>query len=165
MTKRSVSLLATVLICAALPHAHAGAQERAHVQPELRLDVVDLRSSDHRSVQLGAGLAFPLGYYARLGLIGAGGISREGGEDHGTARADVLMRFLIDPFRETTYGVSVGGGLSVRYAREAGWQEYLAIVIDVETPPVRSIVPALQVGLGGGVRVGVGLRRAQQGRR
>jgi hypothetical protein len=100
-----------------------------------------------------------------VGLIGAGGISGAGGGNLGTARADVLMRFLIDPFRETTYGVSVGGGLSVRYAREAGWQEYLAIVIDVETPPVRSIVPALQVGLGGGVRVGVGLRRAQQGRR
>jgi hypothetical protein len=141
------------------------AQERAHVQPELRLDVIDLRSSAHRSVQLGAGLAFPLGYYARLGVTGAGGISRAGGEDHGTARADLLMRFLIDPFRETAYGVSLGGGLSVQYARETGWQEYLAIVVDVETRPVRSIVPALQVGLGGGMRIGVGLRRAQPGRR
>jgi hypothetical protein len=165
MTERHVALLATVLICAAMPRARAAAQERAHVQPELRLDVIDPRSPDRGTVQLGAGLAVPLGYYARLGLIGAGGISREGGDDHGSARADVLMRFLIDPFRETTYGVSVGGGLSLRYAREEGWQEYLAIVVDVETPPVRSIVPALQVGLGGGVRIGVGLRRAQQGRR
>jgi hypothetical protein len=165
MTKRSVWLFAAVLICTALPRARVSAQERARVQPELRLDVIDLRSSDHRSVQLGAGLALPLGYYARLGLIGAGGIGGAGGEDHGTARADVLMRFLIDPFRETRYGVSVGGGLSLQYARGTGWQEYLAIVVDVEAPPVRSIVPALQVGLGGGVRLGVGLRRAQQGRR
>ena len=165
MMKRSVSWFAAVLIFAALPHTRATAQERARVQPELRLDVIDLRSSDNRSVQLGAGLALPLGYYARLGLIGAGGISGAGGEDHGTARADVLMRFLIDPFRETRYGVSVGGGLSLQYAREGGWQEYLALVVDVEAPPMRSIVPALQVGLGGGLRIGIGLRRAQQGRR
>jgi hypothetical protein len=165
MTARHLALLAAVLFCIAMPGAGAAAQEPAHVQPELRLDVIDVRSPDRGTVQLGAGLALPLGYYARLGLIGAGGISRERGGEQGSARADVLMRFLIDPFRETRYGVSVGGGLSLRYARAEGWQEYLAIVVDVEAPAVHSIVPALQVGLGGGVRIGVGLRRAQHGRR
>jgi hypothetical protein len=129
------------------------------------LDLIDVRSPQDGTAQLGAGVALPLGYYARLGLIGAGGISRDGRGDTGSARADVLMRFLIDPFRETRYGVSVGGGLSLRYTPNVGWREYLALVLDVETPPARSVVPAFQLGLGGGVRFGIGLRRAQQGRR
>jgi hypothetical protein len=155
----------TVLCAVAAAHASASAQERARAQPELRLDVIDLRSPQDGTVQVGAGAALPLGYYARLGIIGAGGVTSRGEGVTGSARADVLMRFLIDPFRETRYGVSVGGGLSVRYAPGDGWREYLALVVDVEHPPVRTLVPAIQVGLGGGIRIGIGLRRAQQGRR
>ena len=154
-----------LLSLAVMRPAQAAGQERARVEPELRLDFIDVRSPQHGTVQLGGGAAVPLGYYARLGLIGAAGISGRGDGEHGSARADVLMRFLIDPFRETRYGVSVGGGLTVRYEPNEGWREYLAIVVDLEMRPVRSVIPAVQLGLGGGVRIGVGLRHAQQGRR
>ena len=160
------TLMVVAILCAiATAHASASGQDRARAQPELRLDVIDVRSPQSGTVHVGAGVALPLGYYARLGIIGAGGVTGRGDGVTGSARADVLMRFLVDPFRETRYGVSVGGGLSVRYAPGDGWREYLALVVDVERPPVRALVPAVQFGLGGGIRIGIGLRRAQQGRR
>jgi len=44
-------------------------------------------------------------------------------------------------------------------------RQYLVVVTDLEMPRVGSVVPALQVGLGGGVRVGLVARVAQSGRR
>jgi hypothetical protein len=50
--------------------------------------------------------------------------------------------------------------VSVR--RDAGdpWRGYLLLALGVEGPAVRGVFPALEVGLGGGVRVGVVLRSA-----
>ncbi len=105
----------------------------------------------------------------RVGVIGAGGTSwRDGQSAAASARADVIGRFALDPFRERRWGLSAGGGLSVRYDqasvdRRQRWRALVAIVLDLEGPRAGSIAPALQLGLGGGLRGGVILRGAQSG--
>ncbi|HEY7878050.1 MAG TPA: hypothetical protein VIC55_07485 [Gemmatimonadaceae bacterium] len=95
----------------------------------------------------------------------AGGAARDGGITTGSGRADAIVRFLLDPFGESRWGLSTGGGVSVRYDPRRGWREYLVVVADLEGPASKAMVPAVQVGLGGGVRVGLVLRRGVKGRR
>ncbi len=142
-----------------------GAQGPAAPQPEVRGDVILGHQS---SVQLGAGVQVPLGTYLRLGVDGAAGVrvgAREGaGGSAGVGgRVDLLARFLLDPFRQSRYGLSLGGGLSVRAEPGDRVRPWLLVAIDVEGRPGRGLVPALQVGLGGGVRVGAVLRRVRGG--
>ena len=148
----------------------AGAQvpAPARLVPEFRADVI---AGDRAAVHAGAGLQVPVGYYVRIGVVAGGGVAlgeREGpvgaGEEsglRGSGRVDVLARFVLDPFRQSRYGLSVGGGVSLRADEgERGWP-VLLVAIDVEgRRSARGLVPAVQVGLGGGARLGIILRRA-----
>ena len=162
--ERLASLLSLVALVVAPPRARA--QQRSTPRPEIRVDAIDIRSRQTGTLHAGAGLGLPLGYYGRLDLVAAGGITRRLQVDNGSGRADVIGRFLVDPFREMRWGLSIGGGASVAYVAGDEVREYLVLVVDVEAPPLRrAVVPAFQVGLGGGVRVGVVARRYRQGRR
>ena len=68
-------------------------------------------------------------------------------------------RFLLDPFRQSSWGFSAGGGISL-LAREGDHvRPQLLVALDLEGPRSRSgVSPSIQVGLGGGVRAGIGLR-------
>jgi hypothetical protein len=147
----------------------AGAQLPAppRLMPELRADVI---AGDRAAAHVGAGLQIPVGYYVRIGLAAAGGVvlgEREapvgsGGDSghRGSGRVDLLARFLLDPFRQSPYGLSVGGGVSVRADQGDRARPVLLVAIDVEgRRSAGGLAPALQVGLGGGVRVGLILRR------
>jgi hypothetical protein len=136
-------------------------------QPELRLDVI---AGHQPAVQVGAGVQIPAGYYVRLGLDAAVGLALGDHESLiGSAspapgrldgRLDLLARFLLDPFRQSAYGLSVGGGLSLRAEPGDRVRPLLLVAADIEgRRSAHGIVPALQVGLGGGVRIGVVLRR------
>lgn len=130
------------------------------VQPEVRLDVI----AGHRpAVQLGAGVQIPMGYYVRVGVDGAVGVPTGGDAPsprRPDARADLLVRFLLDPFRQSAFGLSLGGGLSARAEPGDRVRPRLLVALDLEgRRSAHGLVPALQVGLGGGVRVGVVLRR------
>ncbi len=160
--RRSSVVLFTITIALAMHARPARSQEPTAPQPELRVDAFTPRPTD---VQLGAGLEIPFGWYTRLGAIVGGGVANENAITVGSGRADAIVRFLLDPFRETRWGLSVGGGVSVRYDPVRHWREYLAVVADFEGPQKGPVMPSFQVGLGGGVRVGVGLRRAVSGRR
>jgi len=154
------------LVALALVASLAQAQTPLRPQPELRVDVIDVRSDRSGTVQGGAGLGLPLGYYARLGVIAAAGVTQRDDVTLGSGRLDLVTRFLFDPFREARWGLSVGGGMTVTYVAQEEWRELLLVLIDLETPPVkRRIVPAIQLGLGGGARVGVAVRPYRQGRR
>jgi hypothetical protein len=150
----------TVLVAAACvaPVAHAQLPAPS-VEPEVRLDVI---AGHQPAVQLGAGLQIPMGYYVRVGVDGAVGVPT--GSDapsprRADARGDLLVRFLLDPFRQSAYGLSVGGGLSARAEPGDRVRPRLLVAVDLEgRRSARGLVPALQVGLGGGVRVGVILR-------
>jgi hypothetical protein len=162
--ERVASLLSLVALLTATSSAHA--QQRARLQPELRMDAIDVRSADEGTVHAGIGVGFPLGYYARLNVVGAGGVTRRRDLEVGSGRVDLIARILLDPFREARWGLSLGGGMSIEHAAGADWRELLLLLLDAEAPPVRRlVVPTFQVGLGGGVRIGIIARRYQQGRR
>ena len=140
---------------------------RPTTQPELRLDGI---FGHQPAVQLGAGVQIPMGYYARLGLDAAVGVATEDRKARtGSAdappgpldgRVDLLVRFLLDPFRQSAFGLSLGGGVSARAEPGDRVRPRLLVAMDVEgRRSARGLVPALQVGLGGGLRVGVVLRR------
>jgi hypothetical protein len=130
------------------------------VSPELRADVLFGHQS---AAQIGAGIQIPFGYYVRVGLDAAVGLRL--GDDGSSrsrvdGRVDLLTRFLLDPFRQSRYGLSLGGGIGLRAEPGDHARPVLLAAIDVEGARWSSgWVPALQVGLGGGARVGIVLRR------
>lgn len=115
--------------------------------------------------QLALGVAVPAQYNVRVALdVGAGGVRRDA-TWRATGRVDVLARWLSDPFRQSRWGINAGGGVGIRFedAREA---RVVAIVtVGVEGTSDGRWVPGVEVGLGGGVRVGVTMRRAPARRR
>ena len=158
-----------LLSLAALAPACAAAQQRARSSSlpplEIRVDGIDVRSSRSGTLQAGVGANLPFGYYVRLEIVGAAGVTRRDTVDRNSGRADVLARFLLDPFAEAPWGLSIGGGMSAFFEDGVRPREYLVIVTDIEAPRIAGVTPALQLGLGGGVRVGVVLRRYRAGRR
>lgn len=117
------------------------------------------------TAQAGLGLNVPMGIYVRLGIIGAAGVTHRDSESSFSGRTDVLARFLLDPLRETPVALSLGGGLSVPYEQGTRVRPYLTGVVDVEGRRRHGVSPALQVGLGGGTRVGIVLRASSERRR
>lgn len=166
--RRALSLLIMVVAMAAVPHrASAQAPENPGLMPELRGDAILGRQA---AVQLGVGVQIPAGYYVRVGVDGAlGARTREtslSAQPHLDGRLDVLARFLLDPFRQTPYGLSLGGGMSLRAEPGDRVRPVLLVAVDVEgRRSTRGLVPAVQVGLGGGTRIGIILRRGAMGAR
>ena len=156
--RRRVAFVALVAIASIGPHAQAQLPTPG-VEPEVRLDVI---AGHQPAVQLGGGAQIPLGYYVRMGIDAAVGLPT--GSDAPSprrvdARVDLLVRFLLDPFRQSAYGLSIGGGLSARAEPGDRVRPRLLVAVDVEgRRSAHGLVPALQVGLGGGVRVGLLLR-------
>lgn len=157
MRGRSALQLLTLIGTFALP-ATARAQRSPAVSPEIRGDAIFARAA---SFQAGAGLEIPAGIYVRVGVDGAIGATWRDQAAATTGRVDAIARFLLDPFREVPIGLSFGGGVSVPVGAPAGARApYLALVVDVEGKVHHGIAPALQLGLGGGARIGLVLRRS-----
>ena len=133
-------------------------------QSEVRVDGIFARSS---AVEAGYGVSVPMGIYMRTGLVAGVGAGRHGIE----SRADFVSRFSLDPFRQSRWSPYAGGGLSGRFrpAADGGANAYLLVFLGVEGPlpegKMSGWVPAVEVGLGGGARVGLVLRRGINGRR
>src|SRR3954471_20410356 len=108
-----VEILSLVLSLLALaPFARAAAQQAARRTPpplELRADAIDVHSTTSGTFHGGAGVNVPLGYYVRLEIVGAGGVTRRDSTDGASGRVDALARFLLDPFNESSWGLSIGG--------------------------------------------------------
>jgi hypothetical protein len=124
---------------------------------EYRADAI---VSHATAVEGGLGAVVSLGTYMRMSADGAVGGTWDDGAAKTSGRVDVIGRFLLDPYREQRVGMSVGGGVSVPYVSGAKRvRPYLTAVIDVEGRRRRSgVTPALEIGLGGGARIGVVLR-------
>ena len=155
-------LIALALAAPAIIRAQSATDER--VEPELRVDAI--LSENRTALQLGGGLQIPAGYYARVGIVGAAGADVVSGGSQASGRLDVIGRFLLDPFRQNQWGLSAGAGVSVRARANDRVRPYLVAVLDLEGPRSASgIAPAFQLGLGGGVRVGAAIRRAEKAAR
>lgn len=151
-----------VAVVGAMSATTADAQQRGNgARPELRVEVIDGRPD---AVHALPGVAFPLGGYVRLGLSAGGGVARDSSA-RGSGRAELVARFLFDPYAQSRWGLSAGGGIVVRADQKYGLREYLVLVLDVEGPPASRLAPFVQAGLGGGWRLGVGLRSGASQRR
>ena len=140
--------------------ACASAQDFAplpRVQTEFRVDVARSRASSAIAM---AGANVPLGLYVRLGVAAGGGASWRAGSAGAAGRADVSVRFLLDPFAESARGFYAGGGLTLlaEEARHAG----LLVLLGVEGRAHRGYRVAAEVGLGEGARVAMVLRRSRR---
>lgn len=129
--------------------------DTTRIRPELRLDYL---GASTQALHVGAGISVPAGTYARVG-IAAGAGPGWGNGTFTSARVDLTGRFLIDPFRRARWGVSLGGGIGMRYDAE-GFRGVALLLADVEGPGRRGWIPFAGAGIGGGVRITAGLRRA-----
>lgn len=162
MRRRTLRLTAVVVAALTLTGARlpaqiwAGSQPRdtTYLRPELRVDYIGARE---HALHVGAGLSLPAGRYARLGFA-AGAGPGWGDGSYPSARIDGVVRFLVDPFRRSRLGFSAGGGLSARYDEHL--RGVALLFAEVEGPGARGWIPFGGVGLGGGVRLSAGLRRA-----
>lgn len=127
------------------------------LQPEVRLDVLGPRPY---AVGPGIGAILPLGYYVKLSAGLGYELPLEKGPTGDRWRTELLARATFDPFRQQRWAFSLGGGLTQRRSAT-----YLAAIAEVEGPEMRGLIPALQVGVSGGLRAGLVLRRAVPGRR
>src|SRR5215218_2628250 len=157
LRRASGMVLAALVLLTGVPAMLRAQLPRAAVAPEVRLDVIGGRPS---SVQGAVGLELPAGAYVRVGLLAGLGATVERAETSRAAgRVDVLARFLLDPFRQSRLGFSAGAGVSVRADPGERVSPKLLVALDLEGRRwANGVTPALQIGLGGGVRGGVGLR-------
>lgn len=161
--KRSLIVLASCCALALPPTVRAQTPEQ-RFQSEGRIDAIFARTS---ALEAAYGFSIPAGIYMRTGLIAGIGAGRHGID----GRTDLVSRFSLDPFRQSRWSPYVGGGLSGRYRsrEDGGSRAFLLIFLGIEGPlpagKTSGWVPALEVGLGGGARVGVVLRRGVNARR
>jgi hypothetical protein len=132
------------------------------VQPEARADYIDGRVS---AAHLGIGFSVPAGTYVRLGGIAAAGQAWSDGDTGVAGRVDALARFVVDPLRESRWAPYASGGIGALFDERDRWRAVLVGALGIEGPPAGAVVPAVEVGFGGGVRVGIAFRRSMAGRR
>ena len=160
MACATVSALVTADALAAQAPARAAAPG---VVPEARLDLAFGRSGGAFG---GVGLFGDAGLYTRVGVVVDVGAGRAPGGGTATgARVEALARFHLDPQRASARGVYAGGGLAAAVQQRAAPRYGLVALLGVEGRPRGGAAPAVEVGLGGGIRVAAVLRRARPGRR
>ena len=146
--------------------ARASAQDRedgaSRVRLVARLDAFVARVD---ALHAGLGATTALGSYVRLDAVLAAGAARAGDETAASGRAELVGRFLLDPFRQSRWGVYGGAGLLARYDDGPGMNAYLTLLVGAELPGARRLVPALEVGIGSGTRVALVVRRGRPNRR
>ncbi len=126
------------------------------LQPEVRAEAVVAR---RLAALVMGGANVPIGMYVRAGAaVGAGVADAENGAVV-AMRADVAIRFLLDPFAENAWGPYAGGGLTARRDGNERSRAGLLLVLGVEGRRARRWTPSVEVALGEGVRVAVVLRK------
>ncbi|HUF25614.1 MAG TPA: hypothetical protein VMM18_01435 [Gemmatimonadaceae bacterium] len=149
-----------VLLAAAFAPATAGAQQ---MRPQARLEArLDAFAGSMDALHAGGGFALPLGNYVRMAALAGAGVARTRDESGFSARAEVLGRFQFDPIRQHRWGPYASAGVSVRTDLESCCRGHLALLLGAEGPTIAGRSLFLEAGLGGGVRLAVGLRGSAQ---
>lgn len=106
-----------------------------------------------RFVGAGAGVGFRTASRVRIG--GSASV----GDYVGTVatRMEVLASFHLDPFERSGISPYAGGGLAMS-ATAKGTDEYLLVLVGVETSPAGRLGWFVEAGVGGGLRFSGGIR-------
>jgi hypothetical protein len=124
---------------------------RAQRAPEWRAQAVGLVAPEPF---VGGGAGFVLRGRSGLGAGGTGTLGvRAGGL---AARGEALLSFSLDPLRERGAAPYVAGGVAVLGDR-TGTHEYLVAVLGVSLNPGANRGWFAEAGVGGGVRLSVGV--------
>lgn len=162
-SRRALGAAWTILscCCATVAATPACAVAQDLFKPAMQFEMrADLLAGPPAGAQLGVGANVTAGSYIRVGVDAAfGASSRDGAVASG--RVDIATRYLLDPFREFRLGPYVGGGFTAQWDRRANWRGDLLLLIGVEGPVHAGWRTAVELGLGGGARLGVVLRRAR----
>jgi hypothetical protein len=154
----------TVALLLRVPSVASAQAPQQPLQTEGRIDAIVARTTGFEAA---LGLSVPAGIYVRSGLVAGIGAGRHGAE----GRTDLIARFSLDPFRQSRWAPYGGGGLSGRYRSklDGGSRAYVLVFLGVEGPlalgQTSGWVPAFELGLGGGARFAVILRRGINARR
>ena len=164
MRARQLFLNLTLPLTLAAPWPALSQSTQQPHQIEGRLDAIVAHTT---GFEAGLGLTVPAGIYVRTGLVAGIGAGHHGVE----GRTDLVSRFSLDPFRQSRWAPYGGGGISGRYRSklDGGSHAYLLVFLGVEGPLAAAnrsgIVPAFELGLGGGARLGIILRQGISARR
>jgi hypothetical protein len=120
--------------------------------PSVRFDLI---AGSVTAAQLGAGLMMPISNYFALGGTLGAGISETGF----SGRGDLYTRFSLDPYHQYSWEPYFGVGGTVRLdSGGPGTRSYLLGFIGFNGPSTGGIAPGFELGVGGGIRLGVTLR-------
>jgi hypothetical protein len=133
---------------------------------------VNARIARSNAIELGWSLIVPISPYVRTHLTAAGGYIRRDQLWMRESRYEGTVRFLLDPFRQSRYGLSFGGGVGMTNSdglfgppnplgiRFQTWRPFLVTYADLELRKSAGLTPALQLGIGSGIRFGFLVRSA-----
>lgn len=162
----------TLVALTVLGAASLGAQSGPPLPRLMNEARIDGRWSRYNSVEAGWSLIIPAGVYLRTALTAAGGYVWREERWMRESRYEATGRFLLDPFRQSHYGLSFGGGLGMTNSeglfsepnsmgvRKQRWRPYMAAFADLELRQSAGLTPALQIGVGSGFRAGIVIRSA-----
>jgi len=159
--------LLLIFACAAPLGAQSASSDdtrRVPLRPQWELRAEGIAAEAPGAVA-GLGVNVRAGWYVRIGGAVVGGARwSDASAPIGQVRADATVRFLLDPYAERRRGLYGGVGLSTtQLGRGVGAQPpQLLLLAGVESQPRNGRAWALEVGLGGGLRVGVVRRSARR---
>jgi len=154
---RVLAVLAVPVTTACLAHSAAAQEQKVSltVVPEARVDLI---AGKNTALQGGLGLTVPVSKYVGIGGTVGAGVSKTGF----SARGDLYGRFSLDPYRQYYWEPYLGAGTTTRFdSGGPGTRTYLLGVIGFNGPVTGGIAPGVELGVGGGVRLGITLRWAQ----
>lgn len=145
-----------VIVLTLLAARSAEPQKRSAL--EVRVD--GIAASQVTTVHLGVGGTRVLARNLEAQLVIGGGTAfREGtGENAAAGRADLLVRFAPLPADRQRWSAYVAGGLSALVERGTSGRAVLALLVGMEGGRARETRSFVELGVGGGLRVGAGVR-------
>ncbi len=129
-------------------------------QGEMRVDAIAGRTT---AVQAAAGVNAVAGLYLRLGALAGAGVRNAPGGWRRSGRLDLFARFQLDPLLQFRYGLYVGAGGSLFVDDGERRRARTVVLLGIEGPPTgKRWIFGTELGLGGGARIGVTIRRARK---
>jgi hypothetical protein len=158
--------------CASLVASALGAQSGPPLPRITNEAQVNARWSRSNALEVGWSVIIPASPYIRTSLTAATGRILRDQVWQRESRYEITTRFLLDPFRQSRYGLSFGAGAGTTNSdglfgranplgeRPQRWRPFMAVIADLELRKSAGLTPAVQVGIGSGIRAGLVVRSA-----